>query len=96
MNTKTSLLTMLVLCGALLSGCTVTTGSSSRAIRVADERQNVSAERRVRLLQEELRLAEKRADFEKQKREFAEERLKKLQERPAKPEPSDKESRRGS
>lgn len=96
MNTKTSLLNLLVLSCALLTGCTVTTGSSSRAIRVTDEQQNVSSERKVRQLQEELRLAEKRADLEKRKREFAEERLKKLQEKTAQPDVLEKESRHGS
>jgi hypothetical protein len=95
-NTKTSLLTLLVLSCALLTGCTVTTGSCPKVLRIVDEQGNVSAERRVRQLQEDLRVAEKRADLEKQKRELAEERLKKLQEKPASPETLEKRSERGS
>ena len=79
MNTNTSLLTLLVLSCVLLTGCTVTTGSSSRAVRIAGEQQNVSSESKVRQLQQELKLAEQRVELEKKKREFAEERLKKLQ-----------------
>jgi outer membrane biogenesis lipoprotein LolB len=94
-NTKTSLLTVLALNTALFTGCTVTTGSSSRAIRVADE-QCASSESKTRQLQQELKLAEKRADLEKQKRELAEERLKKLQEKRAKPDVPEKESDHGS
>jgi hypothetical protein len=83
-NTRTSLLTLFVLSVALVTGCTVTTGSSSRAMRLADE-QCASTETKMRQLQQELKLAEKRADLEKQKREFAEERLQKLQEKTDKP-----------
>lgn len=95
MNTNTSLLTLLVLSCALLTGCNVTTGSSSRAIRIADE-ECASSETKMRQLQQELKLAEKRADLEKKKRELAEERLKKLQEKTAKPDALEKESDHGS
>ena len=83
-NTKTTLLTLPVLSAALLTGCTVTTGSSSRAVRVADG-QCSAAESKLRRSQEELQLAEERADLERQRREFAEERLKKLREKTGKP-----------
>lgn len=95
MNTKTSLLTLLALNAALLTGCTVTTGSSSRAIRLAGE-ECASSESKLHRLQEDLKLAEKRADLEKHKREVAEERLKKLQEKPAKPDALDKLAEHGS
>jgi hypothetical protein len=94
-NTKTSLLTLLALNIALLAGCTITTGSSSRAIRIADD-GCTSSESKTRQLQEDLKLAEKRADLEKHKRELAEERLKKLQEKSAKPDALDKRSEHGS
>ena len=84
MNIKPSLLAIPALNVALLAGCTVTTGSSSRAVRIAEE-QCASAENKVRQLQEELKLADKRAELEKQKREFAEERLKKQQKAPDEP-----------
>lgn len=95
-NTNTSLLTPLVLSCALLTGCTVTTGSSSRAIRIADEQQGVSSNSKVRQLQQELKLAEQQIELEKKKRVLAEERLKKLQEKPDKLEPVEKKSGHGS
>ena len=95
MKTKTSLLILFVLSVALLSGCSVTTGSTSRAIRVTNE-QRSSAESKMRQLQAELKLAEKRADLEKQRREFAEERLKKLQEKTDKPDKAEDNSDHGS
>jgi septal ring factor EnvC (AmiA/AmiB activator) len=95
-NTNTSLLTLLVLSCALLTGCNVTSGCSSRAIRVADEPQDVSSKNRVRQLQQELKLAEQRIDVEKRKRESAEDRLKKLQEKTDKPDALEKESEHGS
>jgi|ERR1044071_901583 hypothetical protein len=95
-NINTSLLTPLVLSCALLTGCTVTTGSSSRAVRIAGEQQNVSSENKVRQLQQELKLAEQRVELEKKKREFAEERLKNLQEETDKSEAVENKSGRGS
>jgi hypothetical protein len=50
----------------------------------------------MRQLQQELKLAEQRIDLEKKKREFAEERLQKLQEKQDKPEAVEDESQHGS
>jgi septal ring factor EnvC (AmiA/AmiB activator) len=95
-NTNTSLLTLLVLSCAFLTGCNITTGCSSRAIRIVDEPQDVSSQNKVRQLQQELKLAEQRIDLEKKKRESAEERLKKLQEKTDKPDALEKEPAHGS
>jgi hypothetical protein len=95
-NTNTSLLTLLVLSCALLTGCNITTGCSSRAIRIADEPQDVSSKNKVRQLQQELKLAEQRIDLEKKKRESAEERLKKRQEKPDKPDALEEKTEHGS
>ena len=95
MNTKTSLLTLMILSAALLSGCNVTTGSSSRAIRMMDDRC-ASAESKLRQLQADLKLAEQRADLESQRRKFAEERLKKLDEKTDKPAALENNSDHGS
>jgi butyrate kinase len=94
-STKTSLLTLLVLSCTLFTGCHISTGSSAREIRIADE-QCATAESKMRQLQQELKLAEKRADLEKRKREVAEERLKKLQEKTDKPDAVENESEHGS
>jgi outer membrane murein-binding lipoprotein Lpp len=94
-STKTSLLSLIALSGALLTGCIYTTGSSSRAIRIADE-QCASTESKMRQLQSELKLAEQRAAREKQRREFAEERLKKLEAKTEKPGALEKDARHGS
>ena len=84
MSTRTFIATLLVLSASILTGCNIHTGTKSAAVQV-----EVSSESKVAQLQKELKLANERADLEKQKREFAEVQLKKLKEEKEKPDDSD-------
>lgn len=87
MSTKTPVLTLIILSITLLNGCHITTGSKSAAVQV-----DVSSERKVAQLQKELKLANERAELERQKREFTEEQLRKLKEEKEKRDEVDKPS----
>jgi hypothetical protein len=106
---KAFIIALHVLSASLLTGCNVTTGTKSTAIRVAGEQQDISSKIKVARLQEELKLAnersklaEARADLERKKREFAEEQLRKQKENAgnskgvAKPSQAEEDVGRGS
>lgn len=91
MSAKTSIATLLLLSAVLLTGCTVSFGTGTKATQVTGDKIETACEQQdipsqstpaqqqeeLRLANERARLAEEKAEFEKQKREFAEERLKK-------------------
>jgi predicted small secreted protein len=93
MRTKASVGILLLLSAALLTGCNASFGTCAKSAQVtgdkihaAGEQKDIESERTSAQLQEDLRLATKRAkvaeekaELEKQKREFAEERLKQLE-----------------
>jgi hypothetical protein len=83
-SNRTSIATLLVLSASILIGCNINTGTKSAAVQFC-----VSSESKVAQLQKELKLANERADLEKQKREFAEVQLKKLKEEKEKTDDSD-------
>jgi hypothetical protein len=83
-STRTSIATLLVLSASILTGCNINTGTKFAAVRV-----DASSECKVAQLQKELKLANERADLEKQKREFAEAQLKQLKEEKEKSDDSD-------
>ena len=91
MRTKASIATLLILSGALLTGCNVSYGTDRKTVQVngnntreiADQQENITCDATsvrlqedLRLARERARLAEERAELEKQKRQLAEERLK--------------------
>ncbi|HEX8846563.1 MAG TPA: hypothetical protein VF791_18085 [Pyrinomonadaceae bacterium] len=91
MSTKTSIVTLLILSALLLTGCNLHFGTGCRAsqadgdrIRTTGEQQD-GAEQSIQLREdlqdanERARLAEEKAESERQKRKFAEERLRRLE-----------------